>query len=161
MSFRSTSLPSFLQPYHRTAALLDMAGLVPGLLTTREENITEEAGRWLDCSQWPDLVLAGLDGALVECHRAVLLPLSRVLQEILASTPDVFSQDVTTVCLPVPGVELAKLVKLIYKGTLAPWTEHQSCQVGERFRDLRFWENTTEAFLGLPYKTKVVPNIIL
>ena len=109
---------SSLQPSHRTASLLDMAGLVPGLLTTREENITGEAGRWLDCSQWPDLQLAGSDGALVDCHRAVLLPLSRVLQEILASTPDVFSQDVTTVCLPVPGVELAKLVKLIYKGTL-------------------------------------------
>ena len=39
----------------------------------------------------------------------------------------------------------------VQKGGVAPWTEHQSCQVGERFRDLRFWENTTEAFLGLPY----------
>ena len=115
-----TSLPSFSPTlgYPTIAALLDMAGLLPGLLTTREENITDEAGRWLDCSKWPDLLLSGRDGVTVDCHRAVLLPLSRILQEILASTPDIFSQEVTTVCLPVPGVELAKLVKLIYKGSL-------------------------------------------
>ena len=102
------------------AALLDMAGLVAGLLTTREENITDEAGRWLDCSKWPDLMLTGRDGAPVDCHRAVLLPLSRVLQEIFASSSDVFSQDqeVITVFLPVPGVELANLVELLYKGSV-------------------------------------------
>ena len=111
--FRVNSLQSLL-----AAALLDMAGLVAGLLTTREENITNEAGRWLDCSKWPDLMLAGRDGAPVDCHRAVLLPLSRVLQEIFASSPDVFSQEITTVFLPVPGVELANLVELLYKGSV-------------------------------------------